>query len=276
MTCCIRRKAFGRNLWASNCRFAHGGGGGQGCGFLDGRVCIVGGAWMGSRMARFLVGMICLQVGFLNGVLCWAQGFWQGYWVHKVGFLCSPRVPIQPRRHHPKAIPDRTARERTSPTRAQRSPGFTPRGPGLASRQYSPLKTRAMRVQKSGTHTLSQNGRFKVFTLSPTPTTLLMSKQLLHKQVNMYLPTIPVALVRQESSTCTTYKSGVQHVYSIIHYRVTTYPSHPSSSWHQQQQQKYHHHDPWISLVFLHNLFVSAASRIHRSRLRNPTYPPCS
>ena len=162
---------------------------------------------MGSRMARFLVGMICLQVGFLNGVLCWAQGFWQGCWVHRVGFLCSPRVPIQPRRHHPKAIPDRTARERTSPIRAQRSPGFTPRGPGLASRQYSPLKTRAMRVQKSGTHTLSQNGRFKVFTLSPTPTTLLMSKQLLHKQVNMYLPTIPVALIRQESITCTTYIS---------------------------------------------------------------------
>ena len=26
MTCCVGRKAFGRNLWASNCRFAHGGG----------------------------------------------------------------------------------------------------------------------------------------------------------------------------------------------------------------------------------------------------------
>ena len=83
MTCCVGRKAFGRNLWASNCRFAHGGGGGQGCGLLDGRVCIVGGTWMGSRMARFLVGMICLQVGFLNGVLCWVQGFWQGYWVYR-------------------------------------------------------------------------------------------------------------------------------------------------------------------------------------------------
>ena len=55
MTCCVGRKAFGRNLWASNCRFAH----------VGGVVARAAGFWM---------------AGFaLSGVLGWAPE-WHGFW----------------------------------------------------------------------------------------------------------------------------------------------------------------------------------------------------
>ena len=75
MTCCVGYKAFGRDAgWASNCRVCTcgEGAGRQGCGLLDGRVCIERGGLKG--WSGFLVGLACLRGSERRVVVLGAQG----------------------------------------------------------------------------------------------------------------------------------------------------------------------------------------------------------